>query len=111
MDKDTEQTLVIFRWWENDVIAIFPEELGDPDPYTCSSYMHFGQHASCDPDMIVKNSRPATEAEYQDLKKELETQIGYNLKHTGYYSRSFLGVRQNKLLDFYEKKHESESNG
>ena len=72
MNNQSEKTIVVFRKWENgDVIAIFPEELGDA-VYTCNSYMHFGQHGSCDPYEIVGQTVPAKPKEYADLQEELE---------------------------------------
>jgi hypothetical protein len=42
---------VILRRWRSaphDLIAVFPDEPGTNSPHTCSSYMHVGQHGSCD---------------------------------------------------------------
>ena len=82
MKQDTNKTKVIFRYWKDSIIAIFPEIPGDPNVYTCSSYQHIGQHGACDPEGIIddKGSRLATPEEYNDLKIELETQVGYNLQ-------------------------------
>ena len=83
MNKDTEQTKVIFRVDERDkgfeVLAVFPEMAGDMNPYrTCTCYAHIGQHSSCDV-FVVDWTRPAKPEEYEDLKQELES-LGYNLK-------------------------------
>ena len=78
MGNEQTRTDVIFRWWKNDVIAIFPEWPTDSNGIFCDSYQHFGQHGSCDPQGIIHNSRLATTAEYADLETELEI-IGYNL--------------------------------
>lgn len=64
---------VIFRWWEGSVIALFPEEPADYQGYYCESYQHIGQHGGADGSAIVRSSRPATEAEYAALKRELES--------------------------------------
>ncbi len=74
------KTKVIFRFWKisNEVIAIFPEEPGNTNPMTCSSYEHIGQHGACNPYGIIQESRLATPEEYKDLKEELES-IGYDL--------------------------------
>src|SRR3990167_7742944 len=65
-------TPVIFRKWPKseggDIIAIFPTEPGTNDPYTSSSYEHIGQHGSADPVGLVQRTKPATSAEYADLK-------------------------------------------
>lgn len=78
-NKDTYKTKVIFRKWKDgQIIAIFPEELGDYSPYTCSSYMSIGQHSACDP-LIIQTTKSAKKNEYQDLFDEL-TKIGYDLQ-------------------------------
>jgi hypothetical protein len=69
---------VIFRFWDGSVIAIFPEIASDPSPYHCQSYMHMGQHASCEPHGIIQESRLAKPEEYEPLAREL-TGRGYNL--------------------------------
>ena len=77
--KDKYKTKVAFRKFpEGDVIAIFPDHLyGMPHGYYLS-YMHVGQHGDASPDLL-KELEEATEQEYLDLKKELES-IGYNLE-------------------------------
>jgi len=90
MKKDKEVTRVIFRVFKGEVIAIFPEILGDINFWNCSSYQHIGQHGSCDPNYIIRGGRPAKPEEYKGLKNELESNHGYNLKvvkkHTHYYN-------------------------
>ena len=96
MKKDIKKTKVIFRVFkEGEVIAIFPEELGTHDHFTCASYMHIGQHASCDPE-IRRITRLAKPEEYADLKAELES-IGYNLDIKKRYSYYSSVIRFNKL--------------
>ena len=73
---DNESTVVIFRYWKGEVIALFPYI-----PATrghCLSYQHIGQHSGADYSGIVATSRPATPKEYTALKTELQS-IGYNL--------------------------------
>lgn len=85
MKKDIEQTVVVFRKFKHidAVIALFPYiEEGfryQPSYIHVLSYMHVGQHSSADYNHCIKTSRPATEDEYKELKKELES-LGYNLK-------------------------------
>ena len=80
MKKDKHKTKVIFRKFkEGDVIALFPEELGTNEHWTCNSYQHIGQHSSCCADTIVYCTKLATPEEYEDLYNELES-IGYNLE-------------------------------
>lgn len=94
--KDFRKTKVIFKYWENDVIAIFPELSGNMDLFTCQSYQHIGQHSTCDPRMIIKESRPATSQEYNDLKVELENLIGYNLEIIKRYRESYFSEIRRK---------------
>ena len=72
----TETTVVIFRKWRAEpktVIALFPYEPGTPDPATCQSYEHMGQHGSADPSGVIYATRPATQEEYGSLRRELES--------------------------------------
>lgn len=95
MVKDEEKTKVIFRVFKTgEVIAIFPEELGNSNYWTCNSYMHVGQHGACDPE-IISTTRPASPKEYESLKAELEN-IGYNLDIKKRYSNDSYKVRIEK---------------
>jgi hypothetical protein len=67
------------RKTEHGCIALFPDEKVDADGYTCSSYEHVGQHGGADYVGVMRRTRPATPAEYDDLAEEL-SQLGYNLK-------------------------------
>ncbi|MCK5611634.1 hypothetical protein KAR91_57720 [Candidatus Pacearchaeota archaeon] len=60
-----------------EVIALFPQIANRLDGYLCQSYMHIGQHGAANIDVVVSQTRLATEQEYESLLKELE-QIGYN---------------------------------
>lgn len=72
-----EITRVFFRVFpEGDVIAIFPDFEHYVD--VLESYQHKGQHGACSPN-LVKDLPAASEEEYTDLKKELES-IGYVLE-------------------------------
>jgi hypothetical protein len=90
------KTKVMFRYWDKEVIAIFPEIPGDMDPYTCSSYMNQGQHGACDPLGIVHKSRPATPAEYKDLAEEL-TRRGYDLQIIHKLQYRFIDIRRKQI--------------
>lgn len=94
-EKDQLVTPVIFRWWKNEVIALFPADPGTSE-YDCMSYMHVGQHSAADDRMIIRESRPATAAEYADLKAELES-IGYNLKIYRRWQYRFLEMREDEI--------------
>jgi hypothetical protein len=76
-----EETKVLFRNFQGEITAIFPEEPGTPDYYnTCSCYAHIGQHGSCDLS-IISNSKHVKPEDYEDLKKELESEpYNYNLR-------------------------------
>lgn len=111
--QDDDITPVIFRmplkervrdtvtgkmyWHQDGVIALFPAELGTDDPYTCSSYVHVGQHGSADPHYVINKTRAATPVEYADLKRELESEpYGYRLKVYQKLQRTFLKARQDQ---------------
>ena len=65
-------TKVIYRKYpDGEVIAIFPEIPGTIEPHTCTSYMHLGQHAACDPTHVVSTTKPAREEDIADLRREL----------------------------------------
>jgi len=89
--KSEPITKVLFRWWKKSVIAIFIEEPGTINHVTCDSYQHVGQHGACDPS-IINNSRPATEEEYTDLKRELES-------YPHYYNLRILKRSPNGAID------------
>lgn len=84
MTKDTDKTTVIFRVWKSgsgkgDVIALFPlEKWDDRGMSLCQSYEHVGQHGGANYNGVMNRTRPATPAEYADLRRELEG-IGYAL--------------------------------
>jgi hypothetical protein len=76
-----EETTVVFRVWKkpnHGVLALFPHEDYDRLGHLCMSYEHVGQHGGADYSGCVAMTRPATTAEYQPLKRELEG-FGYNL--------------------------------
>jgi hypothetical protein len=80
MEKDAHTTDVVFRFDKTyGVFALFPHEVHDNISGSVTCYAHVGQHSAANYDGCIKSTRPATESEYQDLFKELES-IGYNLK-------------------------------
>jgi hypothetical protein len=81
---------------DNAVIALFPGLAGTADPYTCTAYVHVGQHTSADPHHVVNSTRPATAEEYADLKRELE-QRGYVLRMVHRLSSRYLAERRAQL--------------
>lgn len=79
MEKDTNIIDVIFRKYKDNgfILALFPYEISHSNYVVC--YEHVGQHGSADYNHCISRlTTPATESEYKDLKKELES-IGYNL--------------------------------
>lgn len=68
---------VIFRKFHNEIIALFPTELGSVGNLgSCMSYQTIGQHGAADYNGIIANSKPATPIEYDRLLGELR-RIGY----------------------------------
>lgn len=72
---------VIFRVYRKPIrettapecVAIFPYQLGDSSPSTCGVYQHIGQHGIGDPSHMMQITRRATPAEFESLKRELES--------------------------------------
>jgi hypothetical protein len=104
MKKNQEKTKVIFRKYKDDgeIIAIFPEELGTDDHFSCLCYEHEGQHSYCMPEFVIAFTKLAKFEEYASLKTELEN-IGYNLDIKIKYFYNSAIKRFNKL----EKQKES----
>jgi len=102
---DTESTKVIFRKWNKaidknqGIIAIFPEEIGTMSPYTCSSWEWVGEHGACDPLQVIKNSKPATESEYNEVKNFLENHYGYKLEVNQRLRYNAIEIRQQKIQE------------
>lgn len=102
---DSEITKVIFRKWKKSmdknqgIIAIFPEDIGTMSRYTCNSWGRVGEHGSCDPQLVIKNSKPATESEYQEDKNFLETHYGYKLEVIQRLRSDFIEIRQQKIRE------------
>lgn len=73
MATKSEKVPVIFRMFDGYVIALFPTLPGTNDPWTCSSYMHVGQHGSADLQHVIRSSYPAKPDEYAALERELRS--------------------------------------
>ena len=67
---------VIFKKEGCEILAVFPEEIGNTNVSTCVCYAHIGQHSQCDV-FYAKDLKAASQAEYADLLAELES-IGYD---------------------------------
>jgi hypothetical protein len=73
-------TAVIYRAYpdDGDVVALFPEAPSSvTDPHLVTCYQHIGQHGAADYQLVVKQTRLATEAEAESLHQELQS-IGYD---------------------------------
>lgn len=73
----TEKTKVVFRIDGAEVVAVFPEDTTLSGKIAC--YAHAGQHFNCSYEWYLKKTKPASQDQYEGLKKELE-QIGYVLQ-------------------------------
>ena len=78
--KDKPVTVIFRRWkyYDGDVIALFPELPADVHGMQCMSFEHVGQHGSADYHEVMHNTEPATPEEYGGLRAELEDR-GYVL--------------------------------
>lgn len=72
-------TAVIYRTYpDGDVLALFPESPASvTNPHLISCYTHIGQHGGADYNLVVRDTRPATDEEGEQLRRELEG-IGYD---------------------------------
>jgi hypothetical protein len=85
------KTKVIFKIFEGEVIALFPELAGDTNPYrTCLSFQHIGEHSCAD--VSLSSLKPAKPSEYQRLFWELVGR-GYELRVVKKFSRKMLQAR------------------
>jgi hypothetical protein len=74
--KPTPKDKVVFRMFNGEVIALFPEQ--EESRGNVNSYMHIGQHGGADYNHVMQKSKKATPSQYKDLKAELSS-IGYKL--------------------------------
>lgn len=101
METDSYKTDISFRFdtskdWKGTIFALLPHEVSTLEGHV-TSYQHVGQHSSADYKHCLKSSRPATEKEYSDLKKEMES-LGYNInvilkQNYDKYLKSYYEVR------------------
>lgn len=96
-----EKTHVIFRVYpDGELIAIFPREVAAPEWWICESYVHVGQHGACDPELVIRDTRPAKRAEYKDLYEEL-VGLGYELIVRKRYTRLDRRIREEQYRRIY----------
>ncbi len=104
MDKDIYKTPVIIRQYRKggELIAIFPEEPGSHEAWTCMCYQVVGQHGHGDVNGIVEATKlvDLTLPYAQEFIKELEG-IGYNLEFKKKASRKSFDIRYNKIKALY----------
>lgn len=101
MEFDQPWTPVIFRHLQGEVIALFIQDPGTLDPYTCMAYAHIGQHGSADPVDVIRNTLPVSLAECKSLLNELQG-VGYRLFVRTRLSPLDLEVRRRKLKEFLD---------
>jgi hypothetical protein len=84
--KDAHETPVLFRVHRYpkthgaEVTAVMPAEPADCAGKYMTCYAHVGQHGACDYGWY-RLTRPATPQEYEDLKRELESEpYGYRFR-------------------------------
>ena len=98
---DKPKTKVLFRRFrrDGDIIAIMPEISSDDNPFHCQSYMHIGQHGSCDPyELIADATVPAKPFEYAKLLSELKG-LGYDVVVIKRTNNSYLTKRRKQLQE------------
>lgn len=83
MKKDEEETKVIFKLarypdGEREIVAFFPGAPANHGNIMC--YAHNGQHGEACEEFYAMRCKNCSEAQYADLKKELESLFGYRLK-------------------------------
>jgi hypothetical protein len=80
--QDNDKTPCLMRFFDGELLAIFPTLPGNNNSYSCSCYAHVGQHGACDLLTVTgPRSRRANPSEYKDLQTELESApYGYRLK-------------------------------
>lgn len=61
----------------DNIVAIFPEEPGTYEPWTCMVYEHIGQHGQADYRTMIELTTAAKPEEYANLLAELKS-IGYD---------------------------------
>lgn len=110
-EQDTEETAVIFRMWEKQVTAIFPEIPHNEYAgwYVC--YAHIGQHDACD-FRFTSKGRLATPEEYESLKRELESEpFGYKLRIYKKVTSKHRKAYNKQINDWRALRQRSQNNG
>lgn len=72
-ESENDVVSVVFRTYpDGDVIAVMPGLDANGDGRFCTCYMHVGQHGAADYHAVIRQTRPATDAERAPLQRELE---------------------------------------
>lgn len=81
MTDKPDAVRVVFRRFlkGGDVIALMPDLPADTAGRLCVSYQHIGQHGAASYRHVIAASRPASGAEVESLRRELE-RIGYRVR-------------------------------
>lgn len=78
--QDDEETPVLFRVSDGEVVAVFPCDVAALHDYSLGCYAHIGQHSGCSLQWY-HTTRKAKPEQYAALKRELESSpYGYRLK-------------------------------
>lgn len=98
-DDNFQVTRVLFRVWQDSIIALFPDIVSTFEKHECLSYEHVGQHGTADLAGILQDSRNASESEYKALKTELESR-GYVLLVVDSLPKDSAKIRQKTIDNF-----------
>lgn len=101
---DKEKTKVLFRVFSSsEVLALFPELPASPDPETCLSYQHAGQHGAADYTYVIAITKPANLQQISELGREL-ADVGYVLKIIYRAPYKVHQQRHKKLIQYLKEK-------
>jgi hypothetical protein len=91
------KTAVCFRREDNgDILALMPEIPHTLSPNTMACYASIGHHSWACMDYVRDSTKPATEAEYRPLLRELEN-IGYTVRVIRRIGPKYLKIREAEL--------------
>lgn len=99
--KKADKTDVIFRKDDTGIYAIFPHIMGD-GAGNVLCYQHVGQHCVGNYNACIRYSKPAKEAEYKPLLKELR-EIGYKLNIVRRMNRKKYNAAYDEMLEQRKK--------
>lgn len=97
----TQKTEVIYRIFNDEMIAIFPAIASGTHSRYCLSYQFIGQHGDCLPGWIMQQSTAVTADrtdELHEMSQELAS-MGYDLKRVYNHTAKYQEVRRQQLAD------------